>query len=126
MKKIFVDTDVLINFSKGYDSDLEGYLEEQNNGRCELYVNPVVVAEFFTDKNLTNPKKYQKAQEFFYFFKTVNIDKKIALLTGRLLREEKTHTLGDSFIAATCLINNFYLLTKNKKDFEAIKGLRLI
>lgn len=126
MRKIFVDTDVLINFSKGYDKDLERYLEEQNNGRCELFVNPVVVTEFFTDKNLTDPKKYQKAQEFFYFFKMVDINKKIALLAGQLLRERKTDTLGDSLIAATCLINNFYLLTKNKKDFEAIKGLRLV
>jgi hypothetical protein len=33
--------------------------------------------------------------------------------------------LPDAVIAATCLVNNFTLVTRNQKDFEGINGLKI-
>lgn len=125
MKRIFVDTDVLIDYSKGYSHQLQGLLEKQKQNQVELYTNPIVIAEFFTDENLRNEKKRQTAKEFFYLFKTITVSKKIGLLSGELLREKKVNYLGDSLIAATCLINDLFLLTNNRKDFSKVRGIKL-
>jgi toxin FitB len=43
-----------------------------------------------------------------------------------LLRQQRKMTLGDSLIAATALIYNQTLITRNDKDFDWIDGLKLI
>ena len=42
------------------------------------------------------------------------------------LRRENKLSLGDSLIAATSLCFNLELVTRNLKDFEGIKGLKII
>lgn len=125
MQKIFVDTDILIDYSKGYSQILDKYIKEQENGKIQLYINPVVVTEFFTDKNLENPKKQATAIEFFSVFNQIDITKKIGLLAGKILRENQTSFLGDALVAATCIIHDLYLVTGNTRHFKNIKGLKL-
>lgn len=125
MKNILVDTDVIINFSKGKDRELKELLEVQESGNCELFINPVIQAEYFTDRNLLNKEKMQKAISFFSFFTMVDIDRKVGFKAGELLREGKVQFIGDAFIAATCLIRNLFLKTANRKHFTKIKELEL-
>ena len=49
MNKLFIDTDVLIDFSHGKSHLLENILKEK---QTELFLNPVIIAEFFTDEAL--------------------------------------------------------------------------
>lgn len=123
MIKIFVDTDILIDYSKGCGRLLEKLLREQKEGKIELCLNPVVIAEFFTDRNLKNKDKFAQACDFFNFFSVIEVNKKIGLLAGELLRENKTSFLGDALIAATCLSANLKLATGNQKHFAKIKNL---
>ena len=41
------------------------------------------------------------------------------------IRKKHKIKLPDAFIAATCLVNDLYILTLNRKDFENIEGLRV-
>lgn len=125
MKKIIVDTDVLIDYSKGYRNHLENLLKKQNQAELELYVTPINVAEFFTDKNLADPEKHAKAKEFFTFFRTIEITKNTGLVAGELLRNSQTHYLGDALVAASCLISQAVLYTRNKAHFSQVAGLKL-
>ena len=43
----------------------------------------------------------------------------------RIRRSKKIKT-PDAIIAATALVNNFTIITNNEKDFENIKGLKVV
>lgn len=123
MIKVLIDTDILIDYSKGCGRLLEKLQQKQREGKIELYLNPVVITEFFTDRNLKNKEKFAQACIFFNFFPVVEINKKIGLLAGELLRENKTSFLGDALIAATCLSTGLKLATGNQKHFIKIENL---
>lgn len=125
MINIFVDTDIIIDFTHGNHSSLKRLLDLQRENKAELFVNPVVLAEFFTDQQLAEKKKLEKAYEFFHFFTVTEIQAKIGFLAGQLLREGITDYLGDAFIAATCITYAFQLATRNVKHFHDIPNLRL-
>lgn len=123
MDKVFVDTDVLIDYSKGYSKDLEKFFTLQEKGVIELYINPIVVAEFFTDKNLRKKEMQEKAVDFLSQFTLMDITKTSGFTAGTLLRERNVSYLGDAFIAATCLAMDFKLFTRNRMHFVKVFGL---
>ena len=43
MKKVFIDTDIIINFTKGFGDDLKELFDLQIKKRIELFTNPVVI-----------------------------------------------------------------------------------
>ncbi|MBI5620619.1 PIN domain-containing protein [Candidatus Gottesmanbacteria bacterium] len=125
MTSIFVDTDIIIDYSKGHSRFLETLLAGQERGDMELFINPVVVAEFMTDRSLRDEKKRSQAAEFLQFFSLKDVTKFIGVLAGELLREGQTAFLGDAMIAATCVINKFQLATRNIKHFKTVPSLVL-
>lgn len=124
MKKIFIDTNIIISYTKGYFPYLKKLIEKQKKGNVVLFVNPVVVAEFFTDKNLNNSKKINLAKNFFHNFTSLPINNAIGIIAGELLRNNSTVAIGDAIIAATCIENNLEIMTNNQKDFKKVKGLK--
>ena len=124
MNKIFIDTNIIISFTKNYFIYLKELIEKQKKGEVMLFVNPVVIAEFFTNKNLNNNKKFELAKEFFHNFTSLPVNNAIGIIAGELLRNNSTVAIGDAIIAATCLKNKLELMTNNKKDFKKVKGLR--
>ncbi|MBU1088261.1 PIN domain-containing protein [Patescibacteria group bacterium] len=125
MKKVLVGTDVIIDFTNGKNRILQDLLEEQKKEKVELYVNSVVLTEFFTSKGLEDKEKFRKAKELFSYFRLIEIGSKIAFKTAELLRKKEVDFLGDGYIAGTCLVKELRLITRNKRHFEKVKGLRL-
>jgi len=123
MIKVLVDTDVLIDYSKGHNQILGVLLEKQDNNELELWINPVVLAEFFNDIHLKKKDVLEKAMEFVSLFRIAEIGKKTGLLAGEILRERKANFLGDALIAGTCISEKLLLATGNKKHFSEISGL---
>lgn len=119
-----VDTDVLIDFTKGHGRELEHLFSAQESGELELYVNPVIVAEFFTDDKLKSQAKKNKALEFISLFDLVAISKKDGLLAGKLMRLRQVNFIGDALIAASCINNGFQLATRNQRHFRRIRSLK--
>ena len=122
MKKILVDTNILIDYSKNKGKLLEEYNEEN----WELWINPVVVAEFLNDRWLMSRAKQKKAENFIGLFKCLEINKEEGIKTGELIRTGMVDSLGDALIAATCLTETMPLLTKNQKHFKKVKGLQVL
>jgi len=121
--KIFVDTNIIIDFTKGYTKVLKTLFEKKIKGELELYINPIIVAEFLNDQSLKNKKTKTKALEFLMFFEILPITKETGMIASNLLREDKVSFLADAFIAASCLQHKLLLATNNKKDFQKIKEL---
>ena len=55
----------------------------------------------------------------------VNLEEDIILETIQI-RKKYTIKLPDAIIAATCLVNNYTLITNNQKDFDKIANLHLV
>ncbi len=125
MKPIFVDTDILIDYSKGHSRFLETLLAGQERGESELFINPVVVAEFMTDRLLRDKKKRAQAMDFLQLFSFKDVTKSVGSVAGELLREGQIAFLGDAMIAATCIICGFQLATRNAKHFSKIPPLHV-
>lgn len=124
MSEIFIDTDILIDYSKGHSRLLKNFLVAQNKGEVELFVNAVVVAEFMNGRSLKEDSRHAKAQEFLQFFSLKDITKRAGFLAGEFLREGKVSQLGDAMIAATCVVHNIPLATRNSKLFRKISSLQ--
>lgn len=124
MDRILIDTDVLIDFTKGKSDVLLGLLDKQRGKKVKLYINPVIVAEFLTDESLKDNKKKQKAYSFLNYFETLSVSKKMGLLAGEYLRKRVTSTLGDAFISATCVEGGLLLATRNKRHFKKVPKLK--
>ena len=121
MIKVSIDTDILIDYSKDRDTVLDKLLSEKI---AELYINPVVIAEFLADQNLVSQKKLDEALDFLSRFKMININKKIGIETGRIMRKVPSLNWKDAMIAACCLVENCRLATRNQKHFNKITGLK--
>ena len=126
MENILVDTDILIDYTKGKSIFLKQLLEKQKSGKTRLYINPVVLSEFFTDKSLNNKLNYRDALEFISNFSIINLNKKTGILSGEMQRNYSIIFIGDALIAASCIENNLVLATRNKKHFLKVKGLKMI
>ena len=125
MKKILIDTDVLINYSFGFNKKLNELIKKQNNNELQLYTNPIIIAEFLNNKKLDKKKDLIHTEEFLDEFNSVIITKETARIVGGLLRKQTIPFLADAFIAASCLQFNLQLYTNNKKDFRKLKKLKL-
>ena len=123
MIKVSIDTDILIDYSKDRDTVLDKLLSEKI---AELYINPVVIAEFLADQNLVSQKKLDEALDFLSRFKMMNINKKIGMETGRIMRKVPSLNWKDAMIAACCLVENCRLATRNQKHFNKITGLKFV
>lgn len=125
MNKILVDTNILIDYSKGFGKDFESLIIQHKAGKVILHVNPVATAEFLANRNLRNNKEIKDAQDFLGMFQFVSINNLTGQLAGELSREQNVISLADAFIAATCLQLGLQLYTNNKKDFKKVKKLKL-
>ncbi len=123
LTNLLVDTNILIDFSKGKKQLLEEYSNEKE---WQLWVNPVVMAEWLNNKELIDTGKLKKANEFIGEFNCAEIGKDEGKMTGKLIRNSQVDYLGDALIAANCLVKKMYLLTRNQKHFKKIKGLKLL
>jgi predicted nucleic acid-binding protein len=74
---------------------------------------------------LSNSGKIKLATNFLEKFKVLKIGKKTGILAGQILRTKQTSYIGDALIGAVCIENEVELLTRNKKHFEKITGLKL-
>jgi|SRR3989339_359953 len=124
MKKIFIDTNILIDYSKGYGLKLKPLLEMQVEDLAHLYINTIIIVEYMNDYNLTNKEMITKSEKFLQKFNLIDINKNIAYITANLLRTKQISYIGDAIIAATCIENKLELFTNNQKDFRKVKGLK--
>jgi len=124
MKKIFVDTNIIIDYTKGFDKSLSNLFLLQKQNLVKIFVNSIVIAEFFNDKNLKNKEDLDRANRLFQFFTVLELTGKSGLLAGKLLRTDQVNFIADSLIAASCFDNKLELMTNNQKDFKKVRGLK--
>ena len=130
MRKIFVDSNYIIDYFRGraYTEDFIGRIK---NKELEAYISVATVFELYVGAFLSsNPKKkFEDVESLLNWIRVVDIDKEVMLLTAKihvdLRRRGLSLEIQDILIAATSISMNTALLTNNKKHFENIHGIRL-
>lgn len=111
MADVLVDTDVFINHLRG--------AAELKPRRHRVHYSVITRAELFAGNSASDLFTQLLAP-----FREVAVDRPIAERAGRVRRETGIR-LPDALIAATALERGLDLATRNTRDFEPVRGLRL-
>lgn len=112
MARILVDSDVLVDHLRGH--------RRLAAGGDELHVSAITRAELFAGRG-TEERRIRRLLEP---MTDIPVDVAIAERAGRL-RRGSARRLPDALIAATALEHRLTLVTRNTRDFEGIRSLRL-
>jgi toxin FitB len=110
--RILVDSDVLVDHLRGH-SRLQA-------GGDEMHVSAVTRAELFSGRGAEE----RRIRRLLEPMVDIAIDAAIAERAGRL-RRGNSRRLPDALIAATALEHRLTLVTRNARDFEGIRGLKV-
>jgi predicted nucleic acid-binding protein len=108
---LLVDTDVFVDHLRGAAA-----LEV---GGHRVHYSVITRAELFAGSSATD-----NVSTLLTPFREVVIDRAIAERGGRVRREAGIR-LPDALIAATALEHRLSLVTRNRSDFDKVRGLRL-
>jgi len=108
---ILVDTDVFVDHLRGAN--------ELRPGRHRVNYSTVTRAELLAGTTATD-----LVSQLLEPFREHAVDRSIAERAGRITREAGIR-LSDALIAATALEHSLRVVTRNRRDFERVRGLRL-
>ena len=119
---ILVDSDILIEVCRGRTEEISGRWFELSQSETEILYSPVTEAELWSGALLS---EHDLLQNLFRALACVPIDRETSQQAGHYLRQyRKSHGigLGDALIAATAVLNQAALWTRNRKHYP-MKGL---
>jgi predicted nucleic acid-binding protein len=122
---ILVDTDILIDVSRSIATAVNRIKEEEN--KAKLSISIITNMELIV--GCRNKIELQNSNEFLSRFDLINLDQFTSNKALELLSQYRlSHGLliPDALIAASAIIFNVPLLTKNQGDYRFITGLKLL
>jgi hypothetical protein len=114
---ILVDSDILIEVSRGKDQDIVSRWTELGRSDNLILYSPVTVAELWAG---ARPREYEALANLFRALVCAPIDNETGRQAGDYLRQyRKSHgvELGDALIASAALLNRAELWTRNRKHY---------
>jgi predicted nucleic acid-binding protein len=117
LTSILIDSDILIEVSRGRDNVILSRWDELSRGKSVLLCSPVAVAELWHG---ARPQEHRTLHALFSVMRCIPIDTEIGQLAGHYLRQHaKSHNveLGDALIAATVSVHKLELWTRNRRHY---------
>jgi len=117
LRAILVDSDILVEVSRGRDQVILARWDELTRSDAGLLCSPVTIAEVWHG---ARPHEYAVLDALFAAIPAVPIDAEIGRRPGDYLRQyAKSHRveLGDALIAATASVHELTLWTRNRKHY---------
>jgi predicted nucleic acid-binding protein len=111
MTELLVDTDVLIDHLRG--------ARPFDRARDTVSYSLITRCELFAGATADE----RRIREFLQPFEELTIDRVIAERAGRIRRTGLR--IADALIAATALEHRLTLLTRNRRDFDHVRGLKV-
>lgn len=123
MKKILIDTSVIIDFLRRKDKEATLLYKLSHN---YLYMSIVTHTEIYSGKSVWEKEKAkEEVHELFSDLTILPLTTEISKKAGHIKAYNHDSSILDCIIAATALVHDVELATLNVKDFDKIKGLRL-
>lgn len=112
LANVLVDSDVLIDHLRGF--------RRLVRGNDTLHVSAITRAELFSGR----ASEEHAIRRLLESMTDIPVEAAIAERAGRIRRATAVR-LPDALIAASAIEHRLVLLTRNTRDFDGIKGLRL-
>ncbi len=126
MAMILVDSDVLIDYLRGREPVRTVLQELFPAGRLRT----TVISQFELLAGSRQDAQGRAVTELLSVLKIVELDTESAALAGKLKRDlaaaENDIGMADCLIAGIALTNDLPLLTRNRRHFERVPGLRMV
>ncbi|MCP4153304.1 MAG: type II toxin-antitoxin system VapC family toxin [bacterium] len=119
-ENLLLDTDVLIDFLRGYP-DAVKYVKEHTN---RIVISAISIAELYA--GVKGNKEMEKLKSFLALFPVLEVSENIAKTAGLYKNQySKSHNTGlaDALIAATVDFHDANLITLNSKHFPMFSDL---
>ena len=120
-KPIVIDTDVLVDFLRGYSKAVTFI----NRHSARIVLSSIVVAELYA--GVKGNREEAALDDFISLFRVLPATSKIARAGGLYKRDyRRSHGIGlaDAILAATAEAENAELKTLNVKHYPMLKGLK--
>ena len=114
---VLVDSDVLIEVSRGKDQDVLSRWTELSQSDVQILYSPVTAAELWAG---ARPREHEALTKLFSALACAPIDSETGRQAGDYLRQyHKSHglELGDALVASAALLNRAELWTRNRKHY---------
>ena len=112
MPDLLIDTDVFVDHLRG--------ARRLQPGRDRIRYSVVTRCELFAGREIDE----QAVQHLLAAFDELSVDRPVAERAGRLRRAGGLRT-PDALIAATAIEHQLVLVTRNTRDFQPARGLKL-
>ena len=117
--KHVIDTDIFIDFLRGYGPSKKWFAALDWES---VLFSAVTEAELLSGADCNHPVTFKKTLAILQLALKIPVTNEVARKAGEIRRIYHL-SLMDSFIAATALLNNAQLFTRNSKHFENVEGL---
>lgn len=117
MKPVLVDSDILIEVSRGRNAAIVARWMDLSNSDGVVLYSPVSVAELWAD---ARPNEHEALQNLFLALTCAQIDEEAGRRAGQYLqRYRKSHgtELADALVAAGAVAHGAELWTRNRKHY---------
>ncbi len=120
-ESVLVDTDIIIKAYRGNVAK-ETHLKYLEGNYC---ISVITACELINGaKNIRQRMEFLKVLRY---YKVALVNEKISEQAFSLYKKysfKNDMRISDSFIAATAIMNDLFLYTDNKKDFNFIEGIK--
>ena len=124
MEKVLIDTDVIIDYLRGYKIRVKTVFESIENKKLKAYVSSISVIELFSGKDAAEKNKAKALRDLLSYFEILVLDLETGIIAGEIKRKYD-FSLADAAIAATAQLNGLPLFTFNTKHFLKLSNLIL-
>ncbi len=112
MPDVLVDTDVFVDHLRG--------ARRMQPGRDRILYSVITRCELFAGREMEE----ETVQRLLEPFEELPVDRPVAERAGRLRRAGGLR-MPDALIAATVLEHELVLITRNTRDFQTLRGLKV-
>jgi len=124
MKRVLLDTSVIIDFLRRKDKDktLLFVLAQQE---INLYISIITHTELYAGKSVwENKNAKEELETLFSGMKILPLEHNISQKAGEIKAKYNLNLL-DAIVAATSILHSLELVTLNIKDFDKVKEINL-
>ena len=119
--KTVIDSDIFIDYLRSYPLS-KRFFEELEPGK--VLFSAVTEAELLSGKDCNDETSMNETLRLLNAYTKIEVTNEIAKKAGELRRVFGIQ-MQDALIAATAMLNNAKLATRNVRDFQRIKGLMI-
>ena len=123
MNNIVLDTDIFIDFLRGFEKAKRFFEEMQQEGNI-VYFSAITETEMISGKECNRLERKAEILRILENFNKVLVSNEIAIKAGDFSRMHSVET-ADAIIAATAFFTKAKLITRNADDYRKIKEIRL-